>query len=823
MAITANKLLGKKEKGGALAVRPTTSLVSYKGIDLSDIQKSESDSSEKTLFSIQKKIILVDDLLKGTFAEKKKRQKDEKTEKENEKRKKTESKIEDDATDSDDKEENKLKMPRISFLDGIKQFISNILLGWLAFKLIKHLPTITKFLKPIAAIAGFFIKFGGFLLSGLVTFIDWGYKALNATQEWIGDKFGDGAAQKFESFMGNLTKMFNGIIILGMGIAKMAMMGKKPKGPKGPKGSKQPKSKLRKSFEKRWKKSKPGKFVRNQKAKTLKLKRKLNQSKKNFKKNLSKSFKKSSPGKFLRNQKAKGIKLKRSGSKITKNLSKSLNKTKSKLSKNLSKSLSKTKTSLSKSAGKVGKTISKSAGKVGKTIGKSVGKVASKGATKLGGVLGKHASKIGKGMKGVLPNMKSMAKVFKKVAKGIKIPVIGPLIVAGISILSGEGIGRAAFKGIGAALGGILGNLIPIPVVGMLIGEGIGMFVGDFLYEGFLGKGFGAAASKLGETLKGMVTGAGKIGKAMMDWIFGGGLLSLLKSVGGGLMRFVKYLFLGGLLMDIIKGAAGAAKMLGQFIFGGGLFKLLTFSATLPFKFGKWIFFDAIPWVLEKLGGAAMLLKEWMQDGMGRFVHNFPVFNLPLMKFKILGIGIDINWMLGKAFGGLPWFQQWINGEGQLMHFPDFSMFIPGLGLPFLIGHTGKSLFPGSFFENWPSGISSGVNAITKAFGYKINEAKERTKIEKERIEKEKENNKEELKGNGENILPLDVNSVKKKTDDVSMSASYEDDSGEIIVVEKGSQEEGDPETKSKETLTPIAVGAGGGSDEMGDRLYKGG
>ena len=193
------------------------------------------------------------------------------------------------------------------------------------------------------------------------------------------------------------------------------------------------------------------------------------------------------------------------------------------------------------------------------------------------------------------------------------------------------------------------------------------------------------------------------------------------------------------------------------------------------------------------------------------------------MKFKILGIGIDINWMLGKAFGGLPWFQQWINGEGQLMHFPDFSMFIPGLGLPFLIGHTGKSLFPGSFFENWPSGISSGVNAITKAFGYKINEAKERTKIEKERIEKEKENNKEELKGNGENILPLDVNSVKKKTDDVSMSASYEDDSGEIIVVEKGSQEEGAPETKSKETLTPIAVGAGGGSDEMGDRLYKGG
>ena len=41
-----------------------------------------------------------------------------------------------------------------------------------------------------------------------------------------------------------------------------------------------------------------------------------------------------------------------------------------------------------------------------------------------------------------------------------------------------------------------------------------------------------------------------------MNWIFGGGLLSLLKAVGGGIARFAKYLFGGGLLMDIIKGAA---------------------------------------------------------------------------------------------------------------------------------------------------------------------------------------------------------------------------------------------------------------------------
>ena len=114
------------------------------------------------------------------------------------------------------------------------------------------------------------------------------------------------------------------------------------------------------------------------------------------------------------------------------------------------------------------------------------------------------------------------------------------------------------------------------------------------------------------------------------------------------------------------------------------------------------------------------------------------------MKFGIPGVPwpkLDVNWLLGKAFGGIPWFQQWINGENQLMHFPDFSMFIPALGLPFLIGHIGKSLFPNSWFKSWPSGVSGGVNAITSALGVtgdkeKDDKAKDdaKTKVEKDAI-----------------------------------------------------------------------------------------
>ena len=66
---------------------------------------------------------------------------------------------------------------------------------------------------------------------------------------------------------------------------------------------------------------------------------------------------------------------------------------------------------------------------------------------------------------------------------------MGPLILAVSSLLAGEPIGQALFKGVGAALGGLLGTAIPIPVIGTLLGETIGVFVGDLPYELTMGGG----------------------------------------------------------------------------------------------------------------------------------------------------------------------------------------------------------------------------------------------------------------------------------------------------------------------------------------------
>ena len=77
-----------------------------------------------------------------------------------------------------------------------------------------------------------------------------------------------------------------------------------------------------------------------------------------------------------------------------------------------------------------------------------------------------------------------------------KIPIVGPLIVGVSSLLAGEPPGQALFKAGGAMLGGLLGTFIPIPVIGTLLGETIGVFVGDLLYSLILGGGPEEAGQK---------------------------------------------------------------------------------------------------------------------------------------------------------------------------------------------------------------------------------------------------------------------------------------------------------------------------------------
>ena len=78
-----------------------------------------------------------------------------------------------------------------------------------------------------------------------------------------------------------------------------------------------------------------------------------------------------------------------------------------------------------------------------------------------------------------------------------------------------------------------------------------------------------------------------------------------------------------------------------------------------------------------------------------------------------------------------------------------------------------------------------------------------------------------DIKGNGNNILPLDVNSVKAKN--VSDFASYEEGSDEEIVVVAPSPSKSNQYQDKEESFVPLVIGGGGGGEDPYSNLYEGG
>ncbi len=149
--------------------------------------------------------------------------------------------------------------------------------------------------------------------------------------------------------------------------------------------------------------------------------------------------------------------------------------------------------------GRTGRKLLKTIGQKGlkKTITGGLKTAASKGAAKVGGFAAKL---FGKAARFIAPGFKA-AKPFVSKFFG-RVPIVGPLVVGIISLLSGEGAGKAIFKMVGAALGGFLGATLAAGVttatagIGVLVapamtmlGELIGVFVGDMLYDLIFGGG----------------------------------------------------------------------------------------------------------------------------------------------------------------------------------------------------------------------------------------------------------------------------------------------------------------------------------------------
>jgi len=417
-------------KGGALAVRPTTSLVPT--APSKAITSGGSVGVEDTLTRIKIKVISIDQVLKGTLAAEKARKKDAETAQEQAEQAAAEKKLE--TKPKKKKKKMGMKAPKqvLSLWERLKKFFTTIVFGYVALKLLPLLPKLIPIAEGLFKAVDGIIWIVGKGFDIVATVVDWGYKLYDLAMGFIGNVVGEEGMKHIESLMEGLNSLVNGFLmwkIFGKKIFDSVLASVK---------------------------------------RAFRIARVV----------VKKAFK------FARNLAGKGLNLvKNVGGKI-------LNVGKSVLGKTAS------------IAGKGANIISKGAG-----VAKEVVK---KGAAKVGGwavkIFGKAAKVVAPAMKAAMPAVKGFAK---------RIPILGPLIVGIVSMMTGDPPGQAMFKALGAAVGGALGTFIPVPVLGTLIGETIGVYGGDLMYSML----FGGGAKAVGEKIKGDFKQVLDGGKQILDWI----------------------------------------------------------------------------------------------------------------------------------------------------------------------------------------------------------------------------------------------------------------------------------------------------------------
>ena len=234
----ASKILNRKDKkqrgivkkengqqatggGGALVVRPKTTMIPASRMTSSAApgKPTSTGTGSNILLEIYNKVIEIDGVLKGTLAEEKARSRAELMDLEEQKRQEQEGKLEKKKTKKEKEAGGKLQLPQLSFLDRIKQFISSIITGFILQKLVDFAPQ----LEMIGNIVGTGIEIVADLIIGVVdaagTFLKWGQDAYDATERFLKDNFGEGAAETFEGVMSNLNTVFNLISIIALGVA----------------------------------------------------------------------------------------------------------------------------------------------------------------------------------------------------------------------------------------------------------------------------------------------------------------------------------------------------------------------------------------------------------------------------------------------------------------------------------------------------------------------------------------------------------------------------------------------------------------------------
>ena len=230
MAITAQKLL-PQSKSGATTPTPIRKNAITRITPIATKKPAAAEGEDKgTLVVIKERCIEIDTLLKGSLTLDKIRAEEARKKKQTQRRAANEARLE---SKDKGKEERGfgLKLPRMGFFDRIKEFIKNVLLGFILTRLIEFAPLLQRIVPFLSGAIDFMTDFITGLVDGLGTFLKWGFDAYEKTEEFIENIGVEDAVGAFNKFTGALEKFLSLALIAGL--ATGALEVEKNKGGRG--------------------------------------------------------------------------------------------------------------------------------------------------------------------------------------------------------------------------------------------------------------------------------------------------------------------------------------------------------------------------------------------------------------------------------------------------------------------------------------------------------------------------------------------------------------------------------------------------------------
>lgn len=212
--LSSSKINPTKLLGGSSFIKNTTNISEKLKEDSITISKSDLSTIKGQVFEIKNLVTDLTTLKKKKLTTARKETEQEKfgeREKELEKKKKP--------------EDNKIKLPqapKLGFLDIIKRFVVNTLIGFVVVRLIKHLPKLIEVAKFLGSAMDFITDVGGKLLNGLATFVQKGYEAYDFTRKTLKSFGGDNALKLFDGFNNALGGIVTAALAASFALFDMA-------------------------------------------------------------------------------------------------------------------------------------------------------------------------------------------------------------------------------------------------------------------------------------------------------------------------------------------------------------------------------------------------------------------------------------------------------------------------------------------------------------------------------------------------------------------------------------------------------------------------